>query len=241
MRTSKELEKKLRSLVDKGIIVPRTENNQYLKVSYRGSGKLISPKWNVKIYTSGALVSNDCGLLQDILNDRLKEPDNTLKVLKCDDAGIGFPLCGIAVGVTDEERVEVDYVPVEYFQSPKFEKKEYLYKYAELGMKIITEKFKAGPKTHRIEICTGFINTQLKDHLRRAGFDVRGIEITGLLQNTLEDRYKHYVKEMLKADLAYDPKEIKDPGALGRKFYAVLNWGKKYAPHMLKSGWQSMK
>jgi hypothetical protein len=84
------------------------------------------------------------------------------------------------------------------------------------------------------------VNTGLKDLLRRKGFDVRVVEIKGLLQDTLEDLFKQYVKSQLKADLAYDPKEYKDKRALGRKYYAVLEWGKKYAPHLLKSGWKSM-
>lgn len=242
MKSSPELESKLLEWSSKGEIVPRTENNQYLKVSYLGAGKLISPKWNVKIYTSGSIVCNDLILLKNLMDGYLKKPDEDLTLLQVDDAGVGFPLCGIMVGITDGKSVLTDTVDVSYFKPDTFDSQEYLRVYAQKGYSIISEKFHATPKTHRIEICTGFVNTALKDLLRQKNYDVRVTEIKGLLQDTLENLFREHVKEQLKgADLCYDPKEYPDKSALGRKYYAVLNWGKKYAPHMLKSGWKSMQ
>jgi phage-related protein len=99
--------------------------------------------------------------------------------------------------------------------------------------------FQARPKTHRIEICTGFINGKLKEALRKKSYDVRVVEITGLLQDKLEGLFKQYIKHITGQDLAYDPKEIKKED-IPRYYYKVLDWGKKNAPHLLKSGWKSM-
>ena len=59
MKADQRIEKKLEEYVSKGHLVPRTENNAYLKCSYKGTGGLISQKWNVKIYNTGSIVCND--------------------------------------------------------------------------------------------------------------------------------------------------------------------------------------
>ena len=56
------LEVALKNMAHDGLIEPRTENNQYLAISYKGSGTLITPKWNIKIYTTGS------GVCTDVLN-----------------------------------------------------------------------------------------------------------------------------------------------------------------------------
>lgn len=57
MRSSPEIEAALKKAASSGLLKLRTENNQYLKISYQGTGSPISPKWNVKIYTSDSLVT----------------------------------------------------------------------------------------------------------------------------------------------------------------------------------------
>jgi hypothetical protein len=237
MRNSTQLEEALSTAHIKGLIVPRTENNQYLKVSYKGSGTKISDKWNVKIYTSGSVVCNDPAILHNLMEGTFKEPDTNLRLLQIDDAGIGFPLCGVMIGITNGERVWTDTVDVSFFQSPKFEKKLYVDEFTRKGLYLLS---KTSPTTHRVEICSGFINAGLRDTLRNKGYDVRITEIKGLLQNNLEQLFKNYVKKETGQDLAYDPKEIKKE-KLGKVYYQVLNWGKTNTPHLLKSGWNSMK
>lgn len=240
MITSVELEDKLKALFNKEVLVPRTENNVYLKVSYKGSGTVISSKWNVKIYTSGSIVCNDEKVLLDILGDKIKPPDIHLTLLQIDDAGVGFVLGGVMVGVTDGSRVVTDVVDVSFFKPGPFEKKLYLKEYAKKGLKIVQDDFKAIPKTHRIEICTGFINQYLRDTLRDQGFDVRVVEIKGMLQDNLENLFREYIKKETGADLAYDPKEI-SKSELGKNYYKVLEWGRKHTPHLLKSGWGALR
>lgn len=224
-----------------GLIVPREENNMYLRVSYQGAGGLISDKWNVKIYTSMALVCNDMQLLQDIVFQRVKEPDAGLKLIEVDDSGWGFPLLGVMVGVTDGVTVETGVLGCECFQHPAFMRKLYLKEYSDLGRSIVLGKFQANPKTHRIQICTGYVNTKLKNRLRDDGFDVRVVEVKGLLQESLEKKFREYVQKELGIDLYYDPKggDI-TPKEIASQYYAAVDWGVKNAPDKLKKGWKSL-
>jgi len=239
MKSNDTLEKQLQEFVKRGLLVSRTENNQYLKCSYKGSGSLISEKWNVKIYTSGSIVCNDFDTLTKIEKGIITGPDQGLKLLQIDDAGIGFPLLGVMVGVTNGTEVRTGTVSVQFFQGMNFTNKEYLNEYARTGLKVL-ESFGAKVGYHRIEICTGFINTALKEALRSLGFDVRVVEVKGLLQDRLEALFRAYVKETLKMDLSYDPKEM-DKSKIGLKYYEVLQWGKQNAPHLLKTGWKSIQ
>ncbi len=227
-------------MASRRLIRIRTENNKSLKISYKGCSDLFSSKWNIKIYNSGTVVCTDLVPLRKYAVGKFKLPDPSLKLIKCDDSGWGFPLCGILIGLEFNRKIYVGEIGVEYFKSPSFEKKEYLKKYSDEGIKILNKKIGANPKTHRIEICTGYVNGTLRDDLRELGYDVRTVEITGLLQNKLEIYYKMYIKKKTGVDLAYDPKEVTKK-QLVFEYHKALEWGQKYAPHLLKSGWQSMK
>lgn len=240
MKTNPRLEEMLRRYAQRGVLVPRTENNQYLKVSYKGAGNLVSPKWNVRIYTSGKVVCVDMSVLQDIEKDCLKSPDSSKKVLKVDDAGWGFPLCGAAVGASDEQRVEVDFVDVSFFQDPAFTDKEYLREYTRKGYNLLIDKFGASPETHRIEICSGYLNKPLRSFLRDRGFEVRVVDIKGLLQDELEDLFKKHVLDKVGQDLAYDPKELGSKKRIAEEYHKAVDFGRQNCPHLLKTGWKSM-
>ena len=97
MRTSPKLETRLQELEQQGVIEKRFENNAYMKISYKGAGTLVTPKWNIKIYNSGSVVCTDGALLQSMLQGTLKAPDKSLKIIQVDDAGWGFPLLGVMV------------------------------------------------------------------------------------------------------------------------------------------------
>ena len=238
MKSTPELEQKLVSIMAQGHVVPRTENNASLKVSYKGAGKLVSEKWNIKIYTTGTVVCNDLRVLDDLVCGRLKEPDSSLILTQCDDAGWGSPVCGVMVGVCTPTTLLTDTVDVKFFQGELYERKEYLREYARKGLALI-KQLGVTPKTHRIEICTGYVNNHLKDQLRNLRFDVRVTEIKGMLQDGLEERFREHVKEMTGKDLAYNPKKLEEK-ELGRAYYNVLNWTKAHAPHLLKTGWKSI-
>lgn len=240
-QTNGTLEAALRNMVLAGLIVARTENNQYLKLSYKGAGTLITPKWNIKIYTTGNGICSDVSVIKDFVGGRLKPPDPSLKLIEIDDAGWGSPLGGIMVGATDGKRVLTDVVEVYYFKPGPFERKDYLDAYADQGWALIQKEFQASPKTHRIEICTGFVNIKLRDLLRSKGFDVRQVEIKGLLQDELEDCFRKYIKEITGgADLAYDPKEL-SASEVSTYYKKALKFGREKAPHLLKSGWKAIQ
>jgi hypothetical protein len=240
MQATTKMEAALQDLAKRGLLVPRTENNKYLKVSYRGAGTDVPVTWNIKVYSSGSVVTTDDHLLASFLDGSFKQPDSRLKVLQCDDAGWGFPLCGVMVGVSDGEQLMTAVVDVRWFKKGVFETKGYLKEYSRLARDILWEHFTARPETHRVEICSGYVNSALKEDLRHDRFDVRIAKVTGFLQDRLEKSFKEYVHTALGADLAYDPKAMPDKASVARKYAAVLEWGRKNKPHMLKDGWGSM-
>lgn len=239
MKSSPEIEQALSKFVSTGLIVSRTENNPHLKVSYRGIGTVISKKWNVKIYNSGSIVTTDIKTLEDIISDNFKTPDKSLKVVQIDDAGFGFPLCGVMVGVYAGTKVITDTVNATLFQGEAYTNRMYLKDYTDKGLKIIQD-LEISPSTHRIEICSGFINQNLKDALRGLGFDVVITDIQGPLQDQLEGLYKQHVRDVTGKDLAYDPKVLADID-IAKSYYAAVEWGKENAPHLLKNGWKSLQ
>ena len=250
--TSEEIDfivKQLETACQKGYIQQRHENNPYLLVSYSGvETKGITPKWNVKIYKANkktkkhSIVCVDTFVLNKLLAaDYIAFIPPDLEVLRIDDAGWGFPLCGVMVGVSDEREVKSEMVPVKYFQNDSnnyFQRKKYLNIYADLAIKLI-EQFQASPPTHRIEICTGYVNQPLRERLRTIGYDVRVVEIKGLLQDELEKIYKNYVFEKLGADIYYDPKEVKK-SEIPKMYNKCVNFGLKNCPDQMKTGWESL-
>jgi hypothetical protein len=238
MKSSPELERALQKFALTGQIVERSEKNPHLKLSYKGSGKAISDKWNVKIYSTGSIVTTDQKTFTDIIKGTFKSPDESLKVIQIDDAGIGFPLCGIMIGITDGETIWTDTVDVKLFQGEAYDQKEYVKDYTKKGLDIIS-KIGISPKTHRIEICSGFINQTLKEELRVIGYGVSITDIKGLLQDKLEDLYRKYVYDLTGKHLGYDPKGLTER-QISCNFYSAVNWGKKFAPELIKTGWKAL-
>jgi len=231
---------------EKGFIQDKSENNPYLLGSFCGVEPFVTKKWNVKIFRFSknkkgySVVCNDWEIFSAI-KDRIWEYFNIpdLPVISIDDAGWGFPLCGVMVGASDGEKVITDVVPVEYFKGHLFEDKKYMCEYSFRGSELV-QLLSATPKTHRIEICTGFVNVGLKNALRSVGYSVRVVEIKGILQDELEIKFKEYVKETIGKDIYYDPKEM-DKEDIPLEYHKCVDFGRKYFPHLLKSGWKSMQ
>ena len=248
-RETKFILEKLNQALEEGFVGSKTENNLYLFAAYAGvEGKGITPKWNVKIYTYNekknghSLVCVDKQILGRLLEgdyDSFIPPD--LQVLRIDDAGWGFPLCGMAVGVSDEQEVQTGIVSVEYFRDDDdnhFQTKRYLKEYMELALQLL-DQFGAKPDTHRIEICTGYVNQPLREELRSLGYDVRVEEIKGMLQDKLEDVYREYVNEEVGSDVYYDPKEM-NKSEIPRMYDESLKYGMEHCPHKIKTGWKAI-
>ncbi len=233
----------------RGLLARRAEANPYLLASYMGvEGHGISPKWNVKVYTFSpkkrghSIVCVDRLVLGQIVQGNLDcFTPPALPVLRIDDAGWGFPLCGVMVGVSDEVTVETATVPVEYFRDDgpnRFETKRYLKKYAELAVRLL-ERFGATPQTQRIEICSGYVNQPLRERLRQMGYDARVVEIRGLLQERLEALYRAYVLAETGADIYYDPKALPQK-EIPHRYRESLAFGLRSCPHLVKTGWQAL-
>ncbi len=240
---------KLEQASEIGFITPRLEDNPHLLNSYKEveeSG--ITPKWNVKIYAYNkkkkghSVVCVDKQVLTILINedyDALIPPD--LQILRIDDAGWGFPLCGVMVGISDEKNVLTGIVPVEYFRNDTdnhFRNKHYLKYYADLALELL-DQFGATPKNHRIEICTGYVNQLLREELRKLGFDVRVVEIKGMLQEVLESQYSKYVLEEVGSDIYYDPKDMKK-SEIPYRYKECLEYGIRHCPHQIKAGWNAI-
>lgn len=240
---------RLKIAFEKGYLEKKTENNSHLLASYNGVEKKgITPKWNVKIYKYNpkreghSLNSVDQFVLKKLIEQDYDSfiPPN-LPVLRIDDAGWGFPLCGIMVGISNEQEVKSAIVPIEYFRKDTkhhFNTKKYLVKYADLAIELL-DQFKATPETHRIEICTGHVNHSLRDRLREKGYDVRVVEIKGMLQEKLENIFKKHVITDIGADLYYDPKEIKKSD-IAKMYWKSVKYGIKNCPDKIKTGWNAL-
>lgn len=240
---------KLEQASDRGFIADRVENNPHMLASFMGvKEKGITPKWNIKIYNYSrkrkghSLVCVDKHVLGRLLDedyDSFIPP--SLQVVQIDDAGWGFPLCGVMVGLSDEQKVQTAVVPIEYFREDgenSFHTKRYLKEYSDLAIQLL-DQFGTAPNTHRIEICTGYVNQPLREELRKLGYDVRVVEIKGKLQEELEGLYGAYVLEKVGSDIYYDPKEMKKP-EIYQRYRECLEYGKRHCPHQIKTGWKAI-
>jgi len=240
---------RLKQASDRGLVAEKPENNSYLLVAYAGvEGRGISPKWNVKVYAFNkkrkghSLVSVDTYILGRLVDgdyDSFIPPD--LPVLRIDDAGWGFPLCGVMVGVSDGQDVQTAIVPVEFFRNDvenNFRTKQYLNKYMDSALQLLGF-FRASPDNHRIEICTGYVNQPLREELRNLGYDARVEEIRGLLQERLEDLYREYVISEVGSDIYYDPKKM-EKSDIPVRYRESLEYGKKYCPDKIRTGWKAI-
>lgn len=235
-----------------GLVEVWDEGSLYVQAAYRGTGHPVSQKWNVKVYKPSkkdggvAIVCVDVYVLNDIVNNSclsllLETQQSSRRIISIDDAGWGFPLCGVMVGVSDGKEVLTDVVPVEFFRHDtevSFQTRRYLGHYTKLAGTLLTS-FGATPKADQIEICSGFINTQLRDTLRRQGFSVRVVEVTGLLQDKLEELFRQYVQTKIGKDLYYDPKKM-EKTSLPTAYADVVRWAQENCPHLLKTGWRSL-
>jgi len=217
---------------------------------YCGTGDPLSPKWNVQIYeppphrTTCRITSTDLGALSILVNEGIAAlVPSDKKVVRIDDVGWGFPLCGVGIGAELDGRMERALLPVTFFRHDTgpnaYETGLYKRNYVVLGVALL-EKLGAQPETHRIEICSGHINAALRDKLRELGWEVRVVEVPGQLRDELELAYAEYVHKATGADLYYDPK-VTDELAVRRGYNAAIRYGREKCPGQLKTGWSALE
>ena len=104
----------------------------------------------------------------------------------------------------------------------------------------LLEQIGASPETYRIEICSGYINQPLREALRKHGYDVRVVEIKGMLQEQLEKHYREYIFDEIGVDIYYDPKQL-DHSGIARSYEACVNYGTQNCPEKIKTGWSALR
>ena len=240
---------RLKQAADRGLVFEKRENNSYLLAAYAGvEGEGISPKWNLKVYAFNkkrkghSLVCVDTYILGKLVDGDYDSfiPPN-LPVLRIDDAGWGFPLCGVMIGVSDGLDVQTAIVPVEFFRidgENSFRTKRYLSRYMDSALQLLNF-YRASPGKHRVEICPGYVNQPVREELRNLGYDARVAEIKGLLQERLEDLYREYVTGEVGSDIYYDPKKM-EKSEIPLRYRECVEYGKKYCPDKIKTGWKAI-
>jgi hypothetical protein len=237
------------------------ENNQWLVLHVKGDGVRAPRSWNAKIYTNSAgnmkVVTTDMAFLAALLDGRqqvqkLAPPakPEAERVISIDDSGWGFPLLGTLIGLHDslDNSIYIGEVPVKYYQSPFFERKDYLYEAAHQVVRLLGElqhpdadTFDPGTVDVLFKVCTGFVNTGIVRELRERGFRVETCAIGEPLQSALETAHMNYIREKTRADIYYDPKEL-DKSEIPKKFGEVVKWiEKNNAWSLAKTGWNYFK
>ena len=223
----------------------KKENNEYILLHVHGDNIRAPETFNAKVYSGKKglkLVTNDYHTLQQLIEGKANNHNDFDRIIHIDDSGAGFPLQGILIGAYDTKtnEIEIEEVSVEFFQSPKFENQEYLDEAANVALKLIG-KFNASPKDTLIKICTGFVNTKIKEKLRELSYDVQIAKIGEPLQSGLENEHKAYIRRTTGFAEYYDPKETTN---VSSEFDKVINWVKEKSQERLrlaKTGWYFFK
>ena len=157
------------------------------------------------------------------------------KEILIDDAGWGDLILGVVIGALKlpDRRYMERRIPVSSFQSPNFENKQYL----DDGVKIaeeIVEVMRPDRET-RFRVCSGYVLSSIRRHLRNHGFYVEKVEITGELQEMVERSYLKWCEEVGVSEEKLEEK---------KRFWTLLEWvaeKPKIRERLVKTGWKSWK
>jgi len=152
-----------------------------------------------------------------------------------DDAGWGDLILGVVIGALKlpERRYMERRIPVSSFQPPNFEDKRYLDDAVKIAEEIV-EVMRPDRKT-RFKVCSGYVLSSIRRHLRERGFSVEKTEITGELQEMVERSYIRWCIEV-----GVPPKMLEDE----RRFWVLLEWvgeSPELREKLVKTGWKSWK
>ncbi len=159
------------------------------------------------------------------------------------------PVGGVLFGVHDSltGKILTTEVRVEFFQSPRFERKEYLEQAAVQVAPLLDDLGAADEAGVVYKICTGYVNNgidlMLRKHLYKGGGCRVVREAIGEpLQSALEKAHAEYVQKLTGgASLYYDPKELTG-SAIRRAYSDAMRWIREHnAWDIAKTGWKPMK
>lgn len=162
-------------------------------------------------------------------------PSEKFKEIMIDDAGWGDLILGVVIGVLKppDRRYMERRIPVSSFQSPNFENKQYLDDAVKIAEEIV-EVMQPDMET-RFKVCSGYVLSSIRRHLREWGFSVEEVEITGELQEMVERSYVRWCREV-----GVPAKRLEDE----RRFWALLEWvaeKPKIREKLVKTGWKSWR
>ena len=157
------------------------------------------------------------------------------KEILVDDAGWGDFILGVVIGALKlpDHRYLERRIPVSSFQPPNFEKKQYLDDAVKIADEIV--RVMQPDMETNFKICSGYVLSSMRGHLRDRGFNVEEVEITGELQEMVERSYVRWCVEVgVPAEILKDE----------RSFWTLLEWvGERpeLREKLVKTGWRSWK
>ena len=155
------------------------------------------------------------------------------KEVLIDDAGWGDLILGVVIGAIKppDPRYMERRIPVSSFQSPNFEDKKYLDDTVKIADEIV--KIMRPDMETNFRVCSGYVLSGIRRHLRERGFRVEEVEVTGILQEKVERGYIRWCKEM-----GAPTERLEDKG----RFWTFLDWvaeSPRFREKFVKTGWES--
>ena len=152
-----------------------------------------------------------------------------------DDAGWGDLILGVVIGALKlpERKYLERRIGLPFFQSPHFERKQYLDDAVKIAEEIVAVM--QPDRQTRFKICSGYVLSRIRSYLRDRGFNVEEVEVTGDLQDMVERSYIRWGTEMGVPAERFDAK---------RRFWTLLEWvaeNPKSRETLVKTGWKSWK
>jgi len=157
------------------------------------------------------------------------------KVILIDGAGWGDLILGVVIGALKlpERRYMERRIPVSSFQPPNFKEKRYLDDAVKIADEIV-EVMRPDRET-RFKVCSGYVLSSIRRHLRDRGFNVEEVEVTGELQEMVERSYVRWCREV-----GVPAERLEDE----RRFWTLLEWVAErpwIREKLVKTGWKSWK
>lgn len=157
------------------------------------------------------------------------------KVILIDGAGWGDILLGVVIGAINppDPRYIERRIPVSSFQPPNFENKQYLDNTVKIADEIV-EVMRPDMET-TFKVCSGYVLSSIRRHLRDRGFKVEEVEFTGELQEKVERSYTRWCKE-----IGVSAERLEDK----KRFWTFLEWvaeRPRLREKLVKTGWKSWK
>jgi hypothetical protein len=123
-----------------------------------------------------------------------EESGEGLKLVQIDDAGIGSPVGGAAIGALEAESgiFRHKLIGEEYFQDGRYATKEYQNRTVDIVSELFRE-IGVTKETYRVEICSGHIFDNVRLWLDEQGYCWKSVKIEGQLQFKIEDSFSDYL------------------------------------------------